>query len=147
MPEHLPATTTPQPRILIVDDDASHTAALAMLLEARGWRTDAASDTAAAIHALDGNRFDAVLSDISLGTVGGGFDIARHGRERHGDALLLVAYSGHASAAHRARATAAGFDRFIAKPMPARALLDALAEALVAHRAASAPARADVPNR
>lgn len=51
---------------LVIDDEAELAETLAELLQARGWTTQTATSGAAALAALDGGRFDLVLTDVRM---------------------------------------------------------------------------------
>jgi len=103
-------------RILVVDDDAESLLALGVLL--RDWGCDVATAGSGeeALAAVAAAPPDVVLADLTL-PVMDGCTLARRLRALSGgDALLLVALSGHTEPENVERATAAGFDYYVAKP-------------------------------
>jgi CheY-like chemotaxis protein len=105
-------TGAPALRVLLVEDDPDVTEALAALLRAWGHEVCAVVDGAAALHAAATFLPDVVLSDIGLPEGMDGCEVARQLR---GNGRLLIALSGGGQES-RLRASAAGFDCFLAKP-------------------------------
>jgi response regulator RpfG family c-di-GMP phosphodiesterase len=58
-------------RVLVVDDEPTIREMLADFLELEGYRVATAEDGVAALAALDGNRFDLVLTDMKMPRMGG----------------------------------------------------------------------------
>jgi two-component system, sensor histidine kinase len=88
-----------------------------MLLEYLGHSVQVAHDGAAALALAHANAFEPILIDIGLPDIDG-YEVAR--RIRRDPALRsarLVALTGYAGEEDRERASAAGFDRHLAKPV------------------------------
>jgi len=103
-------------RILLIEDNADAREALRALLELDGYEVHAAAD---GIEGLDLARTKApevALVDIGLPGFDG-YELARRARLVLGDSLMLVAMTGYGQAEDRARATDAGFDAHITKPV------------------------------
>ncbi|SAL58357.1 response regulator [Caballeronia humi] len=109
--------TAPARRVLLVDDSADAAEALSMLLETLGHDVRTKHDGASALAIVDEFRPEVVICDIGLPGMDG-FAVARELRKLPStrDALLL-ALTGFGGADDRARATAAGFDHHIVKPV------------------------------
>ncbi|WP_020204070.1 hybrid sensor histidine kinase/response regulator [Cupriavidus sp. WS] len=119
-------------RILLVDDNAEGLSALGTLLELDGHevRLAVSGEDALAIAAgcAPGLAPDLALIDIGLPGMDG-FALARRLRELPAFARTrLIALSGYASEADRARGAAAGFDFHLAKPLAMEALADLLGQ-------------------
>jgi CheY-like chemotaxis protein len=116
-------------RILIVEDNADASDVLRMLLEVEGHQVDIAGDGHAGLAlALEG-RFDAVVCDIGLPGLDGLELMARlraAGADT-GTRPLTIALSGYGQPQDRERALAAGFDRYLVKPVAPAVLIELLA--------------------
>jgi CheY-like chemotaxis protein len=103
-------------RVLVADDNRDAADSLGRILALYGYDVRVAYDGAAAIAAAEAFRPAAAVLDIGMPGVNG-YDVARALRERHGAALRLVALTGWGQAADRQRASEAGFDHHLTKPM------------------------------
>jgi two-component system response regulator PilR (NtrC family) len=85
--------------ILVVDDEASARATLALLLRKRGHHVTEADGATAAVKLLAEETFDLVISDLRMPD-GDGLDVLRAARAGGADAevILLTAYAGWESA-------------------------------------------------
>jgi CheY-like chemotaxis protein len=125
------ATNGRQPvAVLVVDDNADVSGALAMLLEVLGHRVATAGTGAEALALAKRERPRVALVDIGLRDMDG-LEVARRLRAAYPDrdSLLLVAVTGYGHDEARHRSFAAGFDRHLAKPVDLptlRALLESL---------------------
>ncbi len=103
-------------RLLVVDDSVDSVESFAMLLRLRGAILTTASDGAAALAALDRERFDLLISDVSMPGMSG-HDLIQAVRTRpYGATLLALACSGYSRAQDEKRALEVGFDALIGKP-------------------------------
>jgi two-component system CheB/CheR fusion protein len=122
--------------LLVVDDEPDVLAVFGALLESEGAAVTVAADAQKALALAVEGRFDAVLSDIGM-PVRDGHWLARQLRlDARTTDVPLVAVSGMARDADRARALEAGFDAFVGKPPDFDALRRAILDA-VAGRAAA----------
>ncbi|WP_320472408.1 hybrid sensor histidine kinase/response regulator [Massilia sp. CFBP9012] len=116
-------------RILIVEDNADASDVLRMLLEVEGHQVDIAGDGHAGLAlALEG-RFDAVVCDIGLPGLDG-LELMARLRAAGADTgvrPLTIALSGYGQPQDRERALAAGFDRYLVKPVAPAVLIELLA--------------------
>lgn len=115
--------------VLVADDAPYLRAVLVRLLTAAGHCCVAAEDGEGALAAARTGRFDLLITDYEMPALDGCALIAQvragEGPNRHTPALLLT---GHADeAAVRERASAAGVDAVLAKPVAAAELLRAVA--------------------
>jgi CheY-like chemotaxis protein len=114
--------------ILIVEDNRDAAESLAMLLEVLGHRVRLVHDGTAALDALRAESWDVALVDIGLPGIDG-YELARRARAlADGDRLMLVAVTGYGREEDRARASAAGFDHHLVKPIDVDALKRLLRE-------------------
>lgn len=67
-------------RVLLVDDDPSARLTLKALLEAGGYRVDAAASAAEAVGKLDERQYELVLSDLQMESPKAGLKVLAHAR-------------------------------------------------------------------
>ncbi|WP_119719104.1 hybrid sensor histidine kinase/response regulator [Cognatilysobacter tabacisoli] len=126
------AARAPPCSLLLVEDDPTVADVVAGLLRAQGHRVVHAAHALAALAEASPGRFDAGLLDLDLPGMDG-FALARQLRAQ-GLTMPLVAITARADAEAEPLARAAGFDRFIRKPVTGARLA-----ALVDDLAAAAP--------
>jgi CheY-like chemotaxis protein len=107
--------------VLVVEDDANSLSALARLLEQGGYQVRRAATYHQAIERARG--CDVLLADIGLPD-GNGLDLMRELAAAHG--LRGIAVSGFGESADIERATRAGFDAYLVKPVMLPDVLDAI---------------------
>jgi DNA-binding NtrC family response regulator len=85
--------------ILLVDDEPSARATMAILLKKRGHRVSEAADVGAAVKALADGGFDVIVTDLRMPD-GDGLDVLRAAKAHcpEADVILLTAYAGWESA-------------------------------------------------
>jgi DNA-binding NtrC family response regulator len=85
--------------ILLVDDEPSARATMALLLKKRGHRVSEAAEVATAIKTLTDNSFEIIVTDLRMPD-GDGLDVLRAAKAHCPDAdvILLTAYAGWESA-------------------------------------------------
>jgi CheY-like chemotaxis protein len=104
-------------RVLVVDDNQDAADTLALLLELMGHQTRTAHDGLAALDAAAAFAPDVVLLDIGLPKMNG-YDVCREMRKQPwGQRAYLVALTGWGQAEDQRRASEAGFDRHLVKPV------------------------------
>ena len=127
-PVDMPATTLSGLHLLIVDDDADTRESLAMLLRLRGADVELAESAGRALESSAAQRPDVIVTDISMPDRDG-YDLLAALRDRSPGRLpKVVALTGFASPADRERATAAGFDAHVAKPIDVGELITTILE-------------------
>jgi PAS domain S-box-containing protein len=115
--------------IFVVDDSRENADSLAQMLRMAGHRVRVAYDGPACLDALGSPLPDLVLMDLGMPGLDG-YATCRTIRQRHGDALRILAVSGWGQAQDVARALSAGFDGHLVKPVDPRRLVDAMTAAL-----------------
>ena len=119
--------------VLIVEDDPDTLELLESTLRMAGAKPITAQSVAAAIRAVDGIAFDAMVSDIAMPGQDGYTLMTllkdQLGPEMPAATIALTAYAGRAD---RERALAAGFSEHLAKPVNPDVLLQTLADLLAA---------------
>ncbi|MGP8437951.1 chemotaxis protein CheB [Paraburkholderia fungorum] len=110
-------------RILIIDDNADASEALAMLLANAGHQVETCRDGVSGLSAVATFSPDVVLLDIGLPDMDG-YEVARRLRE-HGSNrnVILIAVTGYGLPADRLRSAEAGFDHHLTKPVDYEALI------------------------
>src|SRR5688572_29953435 len=117
--------------VLVVDDIASNRKLLRVMLEAEGFKVSEATDGIAALAALRGEKFDAIISDIFMPRMDG-YRLCREiRRDPQLRNLPFIAYtSTYLSPGDEQLAFRSGADRYLRKPASAQVLLRSLAELL-----------------
>ncbi len=134
-----PSDNRPQPRrpvaagkgrrVLVAEDDAVNSLLLRSMLLRQGYEVVEVNDGAAALEAATASRFDIVLLDLRLPKVDGlaaAAAIRRHERETGSAAATLMAVTADGRPETREAALAAGFDRYVQKPLTPAMLRDIL---------------------
>lgn len=67
-------------RVLVVDDDPTSRLTLQTVLEAGGYRVDAAASAAEAVEKLDEQEYELVLSDLQMESPKAGLKVLAHAR-------------------------------------------------------------------
>jgi CheY-like chemotaxis protein len=114
-------------RILLVEDHDSTRIPLSRLLVRKGYEVIAVASAKDALSAVDGARFDLVLSDIGLPDMDG-FALMQELRDQHG--LRGIALTGYGMEADITRGAHVGFVGHLTKPISVKVLERALALAL-----------------
>jgi CheY-like chemotaxis protein len=112
--------------ILIVEDNPDARDALRVLLELDGHAVEAASEGQTALEIARAKNPDVALVDIGLPGIDG-FEIARRLRALDARRPVLIALTGYGQPEDRRRATEAGFDELLVKPVDPTALSGLLA--------------------
>jgi PAS domain S-box-containing protein len=102
-------------RVLVVEDDPTIASMLARMLERLGCEVGLAPTGEVAVALLAGDRFDVVISDLSLGPGINGWDLADHVRRSRLGARFVLA-SGWSASIGADEATTRGVDGLLAKP-------------------------------
>ncbi|MDE1169691.1 MAG: response regulator [Verrucomicrobium sp.] len=113
-------TRAEPPRILVVDDSQSNLDISAYFLEWEGYRVLRAMDGRTALHLLDTERPDLVVTDIELPDMDG-LSLLQHIRAnaRTRD-IPVVALTGHDERTYQERMLAAGCTAYLIKPIDTR---------------------------
>ena len=116
-------------RILLIDDDAQLLGALEVLLAAAGAVVQTALSASVARRILERQEVDIVVSDLSLpGEDGLTFMQRLREQPSLSRSLPAIAITALAMNGTRERALAAGFDRYITKPIDVAVLIGSIAE-------------------
>ena len=107
--------------VLLIEDNDDARDAVAALLELEGCVVETAADGVAGIEIARTKRPDVALIDIGLPGIDG-YEVARRIRELGAPRPYLVALTGYSRQEDRDRATEAGFDTHLVKPVDPGAL-------------------------
>lgn len=137
--------SSPPMAVLVVDDNETVRSIIAGQLSSKGHGAETADSAMTALSMLKATSYDAVILDISM-PVMDGFEALRIIRGLPGAAgrTPVIALTAHALIEDRERCIAAGFDKFLTKPVRADELALAIAEVTSAQSAGLvvAPAKA-----
>lgn len=129
-PSTSPLPWSRTPRILVVDDDPTCQLAIRLMLSSLGCRLDQANDGEQAIQLARCEAYDLILMDLQMPVCDGYQATERlRAQQSAGRRVPIIAVSANAFTEHRERASAAGMDDFIAKPL----LLPTLRQCLRKH--------------
>jgi DNA-binding NtrC family response regulator len=128
---------SPQYRILVTDDEPSVLTTYRMILEQQGYDVVPALSSAEARRALDGQKLDLLLCDLSLEEKDSGFDVIEYARS-HCPGMPSLLLTGYASKDVSDRAKQKGIT-VLFKPIDIQEFLDSIsAELRNAHEQAKA---------
>jgi CheY-like chemotaxis protein len=116
-------------RILLADDNIVNQRLVMRTLEKRGCFVGVATTGHEVLLALEQERFDVILMDIQMPTMGG-WETASAIRQReqeHGGHVPIIAMTAYASQKNRERCLAAGMDDYVTKPIEVSVLLATIA--------------------
>lgn len=123
-----PDITAP-PRILLVDDSESVRQSLKLVLEHHKFHVTAAGNVAEALHLIDTEPFDVLLSDLHMPGAGDGFTVVSAMRHKHPDAVTLL-FTGYPALREAMDAILLQADEILVKPMPIPELVQLIRERL-----------------
>ncbi|HEV2178619.1 MAG TPA: two-component regulator propeller domain-containing protein [Terriglobia bacterium] len=130
-------------RVLLAEDNPVNQAFATRLLQKRGFSVTLAHNGQEALDILDRESFDLALMDVGMPVLDGFGAVAAIRQREQGttEHLPVIAMTAHAMTGDRERCLNAGMDSYIAKPVNAAELFEAIGMALSPrHRAASAHA-------
>ena len=107
--------------VLMVEDHSDSRETLEMLLALLGHRVDTAEDGPQGVAKAVAVRPQVALIDIGLPGMDG-YEVARQVRAALGDAIFLIALTGYGQIEDRRRASEAGFNAHLVKPVDMQAL-------------------------
>jgi two-component system, sensor histidine kinase len=131
----IPAAPSPNPqaqpssraRILIVEDNVDGNETLSFCLKLEGHEVDSAFDGAQGLEMAKSGHYDIICCDIGL-PVMDGYQMLKQVRLHCFDPVpCCIAMTGYDQQNYRERATGAGFDHFLVKPVSMDGLLEIIA--------------------
>ncbi|GIW94677.1 MAG: hypothetical protein KatS3mg110_2718 [Pirellulaceae bacterium] len=115
-------------RILVAEDSLINQRFIVALLEQHGHHVTLVRDGRAAVEALQNQPFDLVLMDVQMPEMDGcqATQEIRRWESDHGRHIPIIAMTAHAMQGDRERCLAAGMDDYVAKPVRATELFQAM---------------------
>ncbi|MBA3848784.1 MAG: hypothetical protein C0502_02155 [Opitutus sp.] len=135
-------------RLLVVEDNLANQLVARGLLEQMGHMVEVASDGAGGLAALGAGKFDAVLMDCQMPGMDGFTATARirSGRVPGADPRIpIIALTAYAMPGDREKCLAAGMDGYVAKPLRAEELREALLHCGLQRPAPTQPPQSAAP--
>lgn len=120
---------TTQPKILLVDDNPAVRTTLKAVLEINQFLVTTAANVAEALHLIDTEPFDVLLSDLHMPGAGDGFTVVSAMRHKHPDAITLL-FTGYPALKEAMEAILLQADEIMVKPMPIPELVALIRERL-----------------
>lgn len=127
-----PETDVPSMRILLAEDDRVSQRLTVRLLEKRGHDVELVETGKEAVAAYEQDRYEVVLMDVQLPEMNG-FQATRQIRAQERDTATrvpIIALTARVTEGDRKRCLRAGMDDYIAKPVDAETLTDAVENAV-----------------
>jgi DNA-binding response OmpR family regulator len=121
-----------RPRILLVDDDESIREMLQDTLELSEFLVSTASSVSEAIHRIDTETFDVLLSDLHMPGAGDGFTVISAMRHKNPNAVTLL-FTGYPALKEAMDAILMQVDEILVKPMPIAEMVDLIRARLDKH--------------
>jgi DNA-binding response OmpR family regulator len=109
-------------KVLVVDDNEALRNVLAPALEAHNFRVTTAADVGEALHLIDTEPFDVLISDLQMPGAGDGYTVVSAMRHKNPKALTFV-LSGYPALKEAMAAILSQADEVLLKPMPIVALV------------------------
>lgn len=103
-------------RVIVVDDDVAICRQLAAGLATAGFQVVTAHDAAGALAQAGQTPPDVAIVDLGMPGVSG-FDVIRHLKQQHGQAVHVIVLTGQDDEASRSEAYEAGTDDYVLKPI------------------------------
>jgi ActR/RegA family two-component response regulator len=123
------AVGTIQARILLVDDDEAVGATLQAVLEYHEFHVTTATDVSQAIHLIDTESFDVLLTDLHMPGAADGFTVISAMRHKNPDAITLL-FTGYPALKEAMDAILLQADEILVKPMPIPEMVTLIRERL-----------------
>ncbi len=115
-------------RILVVDDEVINQKIIGSILKANGYDVDIASDGVIALMQIAKEKFDLILSDISMPNLDG-YQMLEY-MKAHSIDIPVVFLSGHTGSEYVAKGLSMGATEYIKKPVDPKVLLELIEKIL-----------------
>ncbi|HEX5738675.1 MAG TPA: response regulator [Hydrogenophaga sp.] len=123
---------THKPRLLVVDDEPKQQQAVCESLTEQGYDTTGFSDSTAALHALEHQRFELLLTDLQMPDLNG-IDLIRHAQVLSPD-MVVVLMTAHGSVDSVVDAMRNGALDYVQKPFRMGTIVPVVERALEVQR-------------
>jgi DNA-binding response OmpR family regulator len=120
---------TEPPKILVVDDDEQIRTSLRAVLEFNQFSVTTAANVGEALHLIDTEPFDVLLSDLHMPGAADGFTVVSAMRHSHPDAVTLM-YTGYPALKEAMSAILLQADEILLKPLAPPMLVAQIREKL-----------------
>jgi DNA-binding response OmpR family regulator len=143
------ADKTAPPKILLVDDNEAVRESLKEILEMNRFQVTTAANVPEAIHLIDTDSFDVLLSDLHMPGAGDGFTVISAMRHKNPNAITLL-FTGYPALKEAMAAILLQADEILVKPMPIPEMVTLIRERLdkrVARRPANTERVASILER
>jgi DNA-binding response OmpR family regulator len=120
---------TEQAKVLVVDDDENIRTSLRAVLTFNQFRVSLASNVGEALHLIDTEPFDVLLSDLHMPGAADGFTVVSAMRHTHPDAVTLM-YTGYPALKEAMGAILLQADEILLKPLAPPTLVAQIRERL-----------------
>jgi len=127
--DELNSVRTARPRVLLVDDDELIREMLKEILEVNQFLVTTAANVPEAIHLIDTQAFDVLLSDLHMPGAGDGFTVISAMRHKHPTAVTLL-FTSFPALKEAMDAILLQADEILVKPMPVPELVAVIHERL-----------------
>jgi two-component system cell cycle response regulator DivK len=120
-----------EPVVLLIEDNADNRDIYETYLTVVGYRVLLAEDGEEGLRLAFEQRPDLILLDVSIPKVDG-WEVARRLKsDERTSQIPILAVTGHATTAHRAKAAELGLERFLTKPIEPTRLADEISQVLM----------------
>lgn len=109
-------------RIILSEDNDMLRKSLSFFLESKGFTVDQFSDGKEALHAIETNNYDLILTDINMPGISG-MEITQYVRETIGSAVPIIIFTSSGVEQTELDSFDLGANEFIAKPVSPAVLL------------------------
>jgi DNA-binding response OmpR family regulator len=120
---------TEQPKILVVDDDEQIRTSLRAVLEFNQFKVTTAGNVGEALHLIDTEPFDVLLSDLHMPRAADGFTVVSAMRHTHPEAVTLM-FTGYPALKEAMSAILLQTDETLLKPLAPPTLVAQIREML-----------------
>jgi DNA-binding NtrC family response regulator len=112
-----------QPKVLVVDDNEGVRKSLTMVLRSYQFEVTSAANVGEALHLIDTQSFDVLLSDLHMPGAGDGFTVVSAMRHTNPNAVTLV-FTGYPALKEAMDAILLQADEVLVKPMDVTAMVE-----------------------
>ena len=115
----------PSPRLLFVDDEPAIRVTLAEILRHEGFDVTVCATVPEAIEAINGSKFDILISDLNVGEPGDGFTVVSAMRRVQPEVVTFI-LTGYPDFESALKAIRSQVDDYITKPADVRSMVQSI---------------------